>query len=164
MLRQRASHRLSAQGSHGSHAVQCAFQLADVLGETFRNKVEHVVLNVGFMGDHAQNGDSRLQIRRLDVNGQAGFEAGDQAFVEALQILRRHIGSDYNALVCLMQGVERMEELFERRILAAEELDIIDQQHVDFTVATIEFLDLAGFWLVSPNASMNSLVNSSLVT
>ena len=144
MLRQRASHRLPAQGSHGSHAVQRAFQLADVLGETFRNKVEHVVLNVGFMGDHAQNGDSRLQIRRFDVNGQAGFEAGNQAFVEALQILRRHIGCDHDALVRLVQGVERVEELFERRVLAAEELDIVDQQHVDFTVATVEFLDLAG--------------------
>jgi hypothetical protein len=70
-------------------------------------------------GDHAQNGDSRLQIRRLDVHGQAGFEAGDESFVEALQVLRRHIGGDHDTLVGLMQGVERVEELFEGRVLAA---------------------------------------------
>ena len=96
------------------------------------------------MGDHAQNGDSRLQIRRLDVNGQAGFETGDQTFVESLQILRRHIGCDHNALVRLMQGIECMEELFKRRVLAAQKLNIVDEQHVDFAVATVEFLDLTG--------------------
>jgi len=40
----------------------------------------------------------------------------DQTFVEALQVLRRHIGGDHDALVGLMQGVERVEELLKGRV------------------------------------------------
>ena len=43
-----------------------------------------------------------------------------------------------------MQRVERMEELFECSFLAAQELDVVDQQHVDLAVTAVEFLDLAG--------------------
>lgn len=159
----RAGDRLVAQRRHGGHTVQRAFQLADVLGEPFRDQVEHVVGNIGAVhgGDHAQNGDSRLQIRRFDVHGQARFEAGDQTFVEALQVLRRHIGGDHDALVGLMQGVERVEELLKGRVLAAQELDIVDEQHVDLAVAAVEFLDLAGT-LVRIGQSLDEFVGEFL--
>ncbi len=40
-----------------------------------------------------------------------------------------------------MQRVERVEELFEGRFLAAEELDVVDEQHVDLAVSAVEFCD-----------------------
>ena len=98
---------------------------------------------------------------RVSRSGQARFEAGDQTFVEALQVLRRHIGGDHDALVGLMQGVERVEELLKGRVLAAQELDIVDEQHVDLAVAAVEFLDLAGT-LVRIGQSLDEFVGEFL--
>ena len=146
MLCQRTGDRLVAERGHGGHAVQRTFQLADVFGKAFCDEIEHIVGNVGAVhgGHHAQDGDSGLQIRRLDVDGQAGFKAGDQACLEPLEVFWRYVGGDHNALIGLMQRVERMEELFECSFLAAQELDVVDQQYVDLAVTAVEFLDLAG--------------------
>jgi hypothetical protein len=44
--------------------------------------------------------------------------------------------------VRLIQRVEGMEELFERGLFAAEELDVVDEQHVDLAVPAVEVGDL----------------------
>lgn len=79
---------------------------------------------------------------RLDVYGQAGFEARDESSLETLQILGRYIGSNDNTLICLMQCIERMEELIQGGFLAAEELDIVNKQHINLSVSTVEFSNL----------------------
>ena len=42
-----------------------------------------------------------------------------------------------------MQGVERVEELFLRLLLVFQELDVVDEQDIDFAVAATETLGLA---------------------
>lgn len=79
---------------------------------------------------------------RLDVYGQAGFEARDESSLETLQILGRYIGSNDNTLICLMQCIERMEELIQGGFLAAEELDIVNKQHINLSVSAVEFSNL----------------------
>ena len=47
-----------------------------------------------------------------------------------------------NTLICLMQCIERMEELIQGGFLAAEELDIVNKQHINLSVSTVEFSNL----------------------
>src|ERR1019366_7773407 len=42
-----------------------------------------------------------------------------------------------------MQGVERVEELLLRLLLILQELDVVDEQYVDFAVTAAETLGLA---------------------
>ena len=46
-------------------------------------------------------------------------------------------------LAVLVDGVERMEELFLRPLLVGDELDVIDEEEVDPAVAGPELVDLA---------------------
>jgi hypothetical protein len=58
-----------------------------------------------------------------------------------------------------MQRIEGMEELFLGLFLAFQELDVVDQQHVDVAISAPEIAPL--FWLI---ALMKSLVSSSVET
>ena len=49
---------------------------------------------------------------------------------------------DDDLLVRVVQGVEGVEELLLRLHLALQELDVVDQQHVDVAVAALEALRL----------------------
>ena len=127
---------------HRDDPLECALEFSHVVGEAFGDEIEHVVrhANVVLLGEHAQNRDARLQIRRLDVHGDALLEAGDEAVLEILQIVRRHVGGDDDALVRLVEAVERVEELLENAAFAAEELDVVDEQHIHFAVLAVELL------------------------
>ena len=121
LLRQSTGHRLVAQRGNGGDAGQRAFQFTYILRETFGNKIQNVIGNLRSVhcGNHAQNGDTCLQIRRLDIHGQAGFKAGNQSSLKTFQVFWSHIRRNDNAFIRLMQRIERMEELIQSGFLAA---------------------------------------------
>ena len=69
---------LVVERGHRDDPLECALEFSHVVGEAFGDEIEHVVrhANVVLLGEHAQNRDARLQIRRLDVHGDALLEAG----------------------------------------------------------------------------------------
>ncbi len=58
--------------------------------------------------------------------------------LERLNLFRRPIGGDDQLAARFVQRVERVEELFLRRLLAGKELNVVDEQHVDLAVAIAE--------------------------
>ena len=52
--------------------------------------------------------------------------------------LGRPVGADHDLLVGVVQRVEGVEELLLRLLLALEELDVVDQEHVDVAVAALQ--------------------------
>ena len=64
---------------------------------------------------------------RLLVDGEATFEA----LFEALEVGRRLVSRHDHLAAVLDQRVEGVKELLLRRILAADELNVVDHQHVD---------------------------------
>lgn len=58
-----------------------------------------------------------------------------------------------------MQRVEGVEELFLDTFLALDELNVVDEQHVDVAIAALE-----GHLAVVAQQLMKSLVNSSVET
>ena len=57
--------------------------------------------------------------------------------------LRRPVGREHDLLAVLVDGVERVEELFLRPLLVRDELDVVDEQQVDAPVARPEVVDAA---------------------
>ena len=57
--------------------------------------------------------------------------------------LRRPVGREHDLLAVLVDGVERVEELFLRPLLVGDELDVVDEQQVDAPVARPEVVDPA---------------------
>ena len=75
-----------------------------------------------------------LVIRGLDIDDEAPAEAGAQARLQHGHVPRGLIGGDDDLPAGVAQVVEHVEELELRRFLAADELDIVDQQHVEAAV------------------------------
>ena len=86
----------------------------------------------------AQDRDPGLQLGRLDVGGQSPLEPGPHPVLEGLQPLRRPVRGDDDLLVGVVERVEGVEELLLGAFLALQELDVVDQQHVDVAVPALE--------------------------
>ena len=92
-------------------------------------------------GFSLENRDFRLEIRRLDVGDQAPLEPRSQPLFERGNLVRRAVAADDDLLLRVVERVERVEELGLRAFLAGEELDVVDQQHVDAAIALAEVED-----------------------
>ena len=69
-----------------------------------------------------------------DVAHQAGLEALAQAVLERVHVARQAVGGEHELRAGLVERVEGVEELLLGRALLCEELDVVDQQHVDAAV------------------------------
>ena len=74
--------------------------------------------------------EAKLVIGRVDVGDQAPAEARKDARRDPVEVLRRAIRGDHQAAAGGDDLVHRVEEFFLRRILAGDELDVVDQQQV----------------------------------
>ena len=63
--------------------------------------------------------------------------------MESFEVFGCDVAGDDDAFAGLVEAVEGVEELFEGGFLAAEELDVVDQEDVDLAVASVEFGDAA---------------------
>src|SRR5690606_20316611 len=128
------------QAGVGDQANQRALQLADVAGNPLGDVVDDVVGHGELFQLRllAEDGDPRLQIRRLVGGYQAPLETRPQAFLQRLDLFGGTVAGDDDLPARLVQGVERVEELFLRGLLAGQELDVVDQQHVDAAVPVAE--------------------------
>jgi hypothetical protein len=101
-----------------------------------RDLVRHVdVIALGLL---AQNGLARLEIGLLDIGEQPPLESRAQTVLQRLDVLGRPVARDHELFGRLVQRVEGVEELFLRLLFALEELDVVDEQHVDGPVAVAE--------------------------
>ena len=88
-----------------------------------------------------QDRDAHLELGRLDRDREAPAEARDQAVLHARDFLRIGVAGDDDLLVRFDERVEGVEELFLRAALAAEELDVVDQQQVERMVVALEIVE-----------------------
>ena len=86
------------------------------------------------LGLVAQDGEAGLEVGRLDVGDQAPLEPAAQALLQRRDGVGHAVGGDDDLLVGAVEGVERVEELLLEAFLALDELDVVDQQHVDLAV------------------------------
>ncbi|PAV66171.1 hypothetical protein WR25_02116 [Diploscapter pachys] len=130
----------------GDHAVQRAFQLADVGVDARGQQVEHLCGNLclGQVCEFpVQYGTAQREVGRLDVGDEADRHAADDPRLDAVQRLRAPIGGDDEAAARPHDLVDRVEEFFLRRILARDELQVVDQQQVGAAQPLLEGVRVA---------------------
>ena len=106
------------------------------------SSVEHVTLGVdaGLAHEAAQDGEAGGEVGRLDRDRQPPLEAIAQARLEARELAGNAVGREHELAAAFVEGVEGVEELVLGVALALEELDVVDQQHVEVAVAALELL------------------------
>ena len=119
------------------------FELADVrldlAGDVNRDVVrKRHRFGVRFL---LQNRDFRLEIRRLDVRNQPPLEPRPQPLLERWNLMRRAVAADDDLFLRIVERIEGMEELRLRALLSGDELDVVDEQHVDGAIALPEIDD-----------------------
>src|SRR5438270_1575442 len=112
--------------------------LGDCLERTFVGELDAVV-----GGALAQDGDAGAELGWLDLGDEAAAEALAQAFLESLEIARGPVGGDDDLAPGVVQGVEGVEELLLGARLALDEVDVVQQQHVDVAEAGLEAVGVA---------------------
>ncbi len=77
-----------------------AFELADICLDILCNVVGYVIgqFNAHFDRFIADNGDSGLKIRRLNISQQTPFKTGLHAVLERVDFLRRTVRSEHDLL------------------------------------------------------------------
>ncbi len=87
-----------------------------------------------------ENGDTSLQVGRLDIGDQPPFEARGQPLFEGRNSLGWAVTGNDNLPTCRVECVKCMEELFLCTFLASNELNVVHQQEVGVAVAFAEIL------------------------
>ena len=125
------------QAAPGDQPHQRALQLAHVGAHVAGDKQRHLRRQHGLLllGLLLQDGNLGLQVGWLDVHHQPPLKARTQPVFKVRQLLGRTVAGDDDLLIQLMQRVEGVKELLLRALLAAEELDVVDQQHIHRAIA-----------------------------
>ena len=139
-LGQVEGHRLAVEVGERRDPDERALELADVGADLAGDVLEDVVGRRHPLEGRllAEDRDPGLEVGRLDVADQAPLEPGPQPLLEPGQLLRRQVGGDDDLLVRVVQRVEGVEELLLRLHLAGQELDVVDEEHVDVAVDGLE--------------------------
>ena len=124
-------------------ALQGAFQFPHVAADVLGDEIGHIVgqADARLLGLALQDGHPHLQLRRLDGHDQARVQTRDQPVVDALEFLRVGVAGDDDLPLVDRHRLEHMEELFLRALLVRQELDVVDQQHVQRLVIVLEAVD-----------------------
>src|SRR3990170_2296589 len=85
-----------------------------------------------------QDRESRLQVRRLNVRHESPLEAGLDPLLEIGDLLRELVAGHDDLLPGGVQVIEGMKKLLLRALLSRDELDVVDQKHVDVSVLLLE--------------------------
>src|SRR5215211_6786548 len=119
---------------------QGPFELPDVRRDLRGYEGEHLVVHLEAVHDRllAQDGDARLEVRRLDIGHEPPLEAAHETVLEGLYVFGMPVGGDNDLLVLLVERVEGVEERLLGLDLVLQKLYVVHQEHVVLPVALLE--------------------------
>ena len=132
---------LAAERGERSHAHERAFEPADVGPDAVGEEIENLVAQLDLQGARflAQDGHARFDIGRLQFRGQAPFETRNEPMLEIGDLRGGPIAREHDLFMAVEERVEGVEEFLLRTLLAAEELDVVDQEQIGLAIALAEF-------------------------
>ena len=139
---------LTRQLGIGDQLVEPAHQLADIARDGSCEEIEHVAGHLERRETCQLGGENFLpefDVGRLDIGDQTHRETAQQARFDAIECLRCTVCREDQTLAFGQQRIDRIKQLFLRRSLADDELDVVDQQQVEAAQAGFEFEHLVGF-------------------
>src|SRR5579883_2471698 len=113
--------------------------LGDEADHVFRDRMLEVVELRLVLEDR----DAVLEVRRLDVGHHAPLEAAHEPRLEARDLGRRPVAREDDLATCLVECVERVEELVLCGFLPLEELYVVDQEQIRLAITAAEVVGRA---------------------
>ena len=110
---------------------------------------------------HFKDGDSGLDVRRLDIHRKPPRKTGAQSLFEGGEIFGGAVGGDDDLLVRLIEVVENVEKRLLGRLFPAYELDIVDHQHI---AGAVFFTEAVALLVVAAPDDADELVDHGLRT
>ena len=86
---------------------------------------------------------ARREVWPFDVGDKAGGKALAEAILEVTEVTRKPVAADHQLAAGVIERVEGVKQLLLAARLPLEELDVVDQQHVDAAEAPFELLEVA---------------------
>ena len=77
------------------------------------------------------DGNSCLIARRVDSGDQAPVESADKALLEGRNLAGRAVGTEDDLFAVVIKGIKGVKELLLTLLTFAQELDVVDYQHID---------------------------------
>ena len=143
-LRQLDVDRQLVEACEGSDSNERAFELADVRADLVGDEGQDVVGD-----DHAvhlrllaQDCDSGVEVGSCHISDEPPFEPADHSRLKPGQVLGLHIRRNDDLLVVIVKSVEGVKERFLCGVAALQELNVVDEQHVDVAISSLEDLTL----------------------
>lgn len=126
---------LLGQIREGEDSGQGTLQFSDIGFDVLGNVLDDIVgyFPVFRLSLLAQDGDSCLVVRRLDIGDQAHLEPGTQPVLQGPYLLGSAVTGDDDLFVGSVEGIEGMEELFLGPFFFRNKLDVVDQKYVDIS-------------------------------
>lgn len=115
----------------------------NVLGDIFdRFRFNFSADNFGF---GAKNSTFVFELRELDIEGAAHSETGGKALIDGFNLGRKTIGGNNNLFVELVEVVKDIKKLFLGLFLADDELEIVNNETIEFLEFLVKFFAFAVF-------------------
>ena len=122
------------------------FEVANVSVDVFGDIFDGFGFDVGAheFGFGAENGAFVFEFGELEIEGAGPSEAGGETFVDGFDLAREAVRGNDDLLVELIEVIEDIEEFFLRLFLIHDELEIVDDEAVEFLEFVVEFFAFAG--------------------
>ncbi len=135
---------LAGEMGVGRHTNQRALEAANVSADAIGEEGQYVPGNFHAHALHfvAQNGEAGFHIGRLKVGDQAPLKTTHEAMLEVLDFTGRPVASEHELFVGFVQRVEGVEKFLLNALLAGEELNVINQQHIGLPIFFAELHQL----------------------
>src|SRR5690554_188575 len=96
-------------------------------------------LNAVIIGFPLKNGVAGFIFRHFEVGAQSPSKTGNKAFFNIWHIFWSAVTAQYNLFAVLMKSIKNMEEFFLCFFFAAEELNIVNHQHIYIAIEHRKF-------------------------
>ena len=135
----------AADFGHEEDGGEFAFEVANVSIDVFGDVFDGFGFDIGTheFGFGAKNCAFIFKLGELQVKGAGPGETGGEAFVDGFDLTGEAIGSDDDLFIELVQVIEDVEEFFLGFLFADNELEIVDDEDVEFAEFEIEFVAFA---------------------
>lgn len=127
-------------------SIKTTLELADVVLNLAGNEKNDIFREVPPLRAALllENGTPGFEVRGLDIGEQTLHEPRSETFFKPLDVRRATIRGEHNLTSGTLKGVEGMEELLLRCLLASNELNIVEQENVDIPKGLSEEVEVFG--------------------
>ena len=126
---------------------KCAFELPDIGLELSGDVVGNLLgdIHVPQVSLFLHDSDPRIVAGRVDSSDKAAIEPADKALFEAGDVGGGAVGTEDDLPAVLVERVEGVEKFLLALLSLAEELDVVDYEHIDGAELVLETREVALF-------------------